>query len=103
MPNSAAATATIATQKMGVCLVSTIPAMRSVMVPKVWPGPMIGGLTPLGGSMSGEAISYAFSGSLGLGFRTAAIYVVRGRVFSSASSWYLRGLLLSFDTALSLL
>src|SRR5438309_11672361 len=94
MPKSAAATATTNTQKVGVGLVGTVPAMRSVMVPKVWAGPMMGGLTPLGGRMSGAAICYAFSvpdASLGLGFRTAATYVVRGRVFNSASKSYLRG------------
>src|SRR3954452_16865877 len=98
--------ATIATQKIGVCLVSTMPAMRSVIVPKVWPGPMMGGLTPLGGRMSGAAICYAFSvpdASLGLGFRTAATYVVRGRVFNSASKSYLRGPLFNLATALFLL
>src|SRR3954462_5746846 len=106
MPKSAAATATTNTQKIGVCLVSTIPAMRSVMVPKVWPGPMMGGLTPLGGRMSGAAVGYAFSvpdASLGLGFRTAATYVGRGRVLNSASNSYLRGPLFNLATALFLL
>src|SRR6185312_9272526 len=106
MPKSARDRVTIKTQNTGVCLVSTMPAMRSVIVPRVWPGPMIGGLTPLGGRMSGAAISYAFSvpdASLGLGFRTAATYVVRGRVFNSASRSYLRGPLLNFATALFLL
>src|SRR5215831_14701127 len=63
MPKMATATAMMANQKTGVCLVSTMPAMRSVAVPRSWPGPMTGGLTPFGGSTS---IS---STSLGIGLR----------------------------------
>src|SRR5262249_37185361 len=87
---------------------STMPAIRSVTVPKVWPGPIIGGLTPLGGRTSICPIvairqRYSVPGPrLGLGLFTAATYVVRGRVFSSARSWYLRGVSLRLDSALLL-
>ena len=86
----ATATATMANQKMGVCLLSTMPPMRSVTVVSVWPGPITGGLTPFGGNTSISssilgAIRYAFFNS-GLGLRTSAMYVVRGRVFNSANN-----------------
>src|SRR6266481_3512583 len=48
-------------QNTGVCLVSTTPASRSGRVPRVWPGPMMGGLTPFGGSWSISCMDYAFS------------------------------------------
>src|SRR5215472_17023978 len=50
IPKRDTATAKMANQKIGVCLVSTMPAMRSVAVPRSYPGPITGGLTPFGGS-----------------------------------------------------
>src|SRR5215471_11935422 len=69
MPKMATATAMIANQKTGVCLVRTMPAMRSVAVPRSWPGPMTGGLTPFGGNTSISSIAILFRLLRGLELR----------------------------------
>ena len=68
----------------------TMALILSVMVPKVWPGSSTGALP--GSGWVGFSGIYFRSSALpdpcrsGFGLRTSAKYVVRGRVFSSASN-----------------
>ena len=78
-------------QPIGVCRVSTIALILSVTVPKVCPGAITGGRAGADDRLV-RIVDWAagcrppYSPSSGFTFRTAARYVVRGRVLSSASS-----------------
>src|ERR1700688_262506 len=66
---------------------STMLLIFSVMVEKVWPGAITGTRLSATGICVFVAMPYALdSSNSGFGLRTSARYVVRGRVFNSASS-----------------
>ena len=73
-------------QPSGVLRVRTIELILSVTVPKVWPGAMTGGGPCRRASSDPLRRRPRYSPSSGFTLRTAARYVVRGRVFSSPSS-----------------
>ncbi len=77
-------------QPVEVGRVSTIELILSVTVPNVCPGSMTGALPACDRSTSSMSVCHDLTALLrasssGLGLRTSARYVVRGRVFSSAS------------------
>ena len=71
----------------GVRRLRTTALILSVTVPKVWPGPMIGGRwSPRLVRRANAHASLIAHPISGFGLRSRARYVVRGRVFSSPSN-----------------
>ena len=90
-PVRSSATPKPAYHHIGVRRARTIELILSVTVPKVCPGAITGGVAADDGAAdhrptAADVFGHVTSPSSGLTLRTAARYVVRGRVFSSPSS-----------------